>query len=144
MTNHSTVQNPTIVARYGEREVELAATGDGLIHFAECLLTGEPKIEISLSVPADKSAAPFHGFLAKLAIEICDGKVVIKHDHETLRIRGATEDLKRFADNIRWLALKDSSAAGLPRDHVHIEHYPDHFYLAPDSDPLILVREESA
>jgi|SRR6266852_6227793 len=138
----STPEELRIVARYSSDEIELTGTADALVHFARCLLRADSVTEIPLAIPDGMSAAPFDGFLSKARVEIRSGKVLLKHDETILGISGSIEDLKQFSTNIESFAKNiPRKAVGTLRDHIHIEYYPDHFYLAPGSDPLILVKE---
>ena len=70
-------------------------------------------------------------------IEFCrrSGKVCISlvQDKSSLMIKGDTESLDVFADNIDEFASKADSGT-----HLHIEYYPGHYYLAEGSESLVI------
>jgi hypothetical protein len=70
-------------------------------------------------------------------IEFCrrSGKVCISlvHDKSSLILKGDTESLDVFADNIDEFASEADFGT-----HLHIEHYPGHYYLEEGSESLVI------
>ncbi len=62
-----------------------------------------------------------------------DSLVQIGCSSDSLSIEGAREKLEVLAENIEYVA---SSAAD--SNHIHIEYYQDHPYLAAESMPLVI------
>jgi hypothetical protein len=54
-------------------------------------------------------------------------------DSESLDVRGGPEALALLADNIEGFASE-----GDVDDHLHVDHYPDHDYLAEGSGSVVV------
>jgi len=81
-------------------------------------------------------------YLQELVIRVDSGLLRVSGTNDQLLITGSKEKLGLFSDNIDWLV--ESQATGIPhkRDHLHIEFYPGHSFLAEDALPLILIRQD--
>jgi len=135
-----------VVASYASLgQIEVAGNASALLEFAAVLAAAEPLTERFLMVPSDRTASPYDHFLQKMRVEKNEEKVLITKEEDTLKISGSTQNLSQLAENIRWLASREDAPrlSDTLRDHLHIEYYPDHFYLAPCADALIVVKEDS-
>ena len=128
-----------IVASFAKHQVEVTGSVSALLEFAETLVGPEASTVRTLTVPSDKTASPYDCFLREMRVEKNGDKVVINREKDALKISGSAESLRYLAENIRWFA--DSEHLNSPGDHLHIEYHPDHFYLAPGSDALIVSKE---
>jgi len=95
----------------------------------------------NLRVPEQTSPSPYAGFVTAFKVENNDDCVWVGLEGNTLVIRGSVDKLKILAENIEWFASSEKSNPS-GGDHLHIEHYPDHFYLAPSSIPMVLVLRD--
>ncbi|WP_162890399.1 Imm32 family immunity protein [Streptomyces olivoreticuli] len=85
----------------------------------------------TLVVMADGSTKPIK--------DIQIGEKVLATDPTT----GRTEARPMCRREPRWLEvlgenIEQFGAKSLPSDHLHIEYFPDHYYLAPDSTSLVV------
>jgi hypothetical protein len=72
--------------------------------------------------------------LTHVRVQATDTMVLIKGDPDTgsLTITGAPDHLRILAENLNEMAQADDGG------HQHIEHWPDHFYIAEGSHPLVV------
>lgn len=131
-----------LVARF-ERSggIELEGSAAGLLRLAALLRRGDDGMVYQLTVPADREAGPYDGFLAQLRLKTTAEPVRIYRDAETLQIEGSSAGLETLSQNIEFLV---SSAAGPDaieegHRHVHIEYYEGHPFLAQETEPLTIV-----
>ncbi|GAA2118247.1 hypothetical protein GCM10009759_65360 [Kitasatospora saccharophila] len=105
--------------------------GDG-----ELLLAGsaEELRRLAGLVSAGTGLLPAHGSLLGIEVRASAGGVLVAVDEERSLLVIGGGDARRavFAEELREIAaLEDGS-------HFHIEHHPDHFYLAGGSLPLVV------
>jgi hypothetical protein len=75
--------------------------------------------------------------LAGLTVTASEHSLVqIGIEDDMVRVVGGQTGLETLAENIRIFA----GDAGSPDDHLHIDYYPGHFFLAEDSEPLVFAR----
>ncbi|MEV7419688.1 hypothetical protein [Streptomyces sp. NPDC089919] len=89
------------------------------------------------TVPATSSAEPDFGGTELVAVEVAatDGpgvRMTVDQDRRVLLVEGDRRALTDLAEEFRSTADLDDGG------HQHIEHHPDHPYLAADSLALIL------
>lgn len=121
-------------ALYAETTGEslLSGTPDELLALAGLLREGAG----DLALPPVADPAPYDRALVEFRVRHrATGKVRVRVDGGTLEIGGAPEYLAVLADNIADFAADPDAG---PRHHLHVEHFPDHFYLAEDSAPLVV------
>jgi hypothetical protein len=135
-----------VIASYASSgQIEVTGSARALLEFAEALVTPEPLTERTLTVPSVRTPSPYDGFLQKTRVERNEDKVLITKEEDMLKISGSPQNLRYLAENIRWFASteNDPELSNSSRSHLHVEYHPDHFYLAPASDALIVARENS-
>ncbi|MGW9350502.1 Imm32 family immunity protein [Nocardiopsis flavescens] len=89
-----------------------------------------------LALPPVADPAPYDRALAEVRVRHrATGKVRIRVDGGPLVIGGAPEYLAVLAENVAGFAADPDAG---PRHHLHVEHFPDHFYMAGDSAPLVV------
>ncbi|GAA1310431.1 Imm32 family immunity protein [Saccharothrix xinjiangensis] len=92
----------------------------------------------------DRSGDPAPYDLARGAVDIVtapSGKVVVTSDvdRSTLTISGERSAFSVLARNV--LGLAEDGTVG---EHAHIDYFPDHFYLSPDSAPVVVLEPTTA
>jgi hypothetical protein len=113
-------------------EVDIEGSGEALAVLGNCL--AEDASELSTLAEFDPS--PYDAVLTTIRVRARPaGRVTfaVESDSRTLRISGAREFLDVLADNVLGFA-REAHARG---DHIHIEFFPDHYYL--DDCPIALV-----
>lgn len=103
------------------------------------LVANEVIALVHLHVPQAESAEPYDGFLSVLQVVESEGPVEVRQTGSTLTITGSKQNLAILSENILFLANHPETLNGMP-NHLHIEHYPDHYYLAPSSLPLVISK----
>jgi len=84
----------------------------------------------------DRGATPYDVFIKRMVVRQAPSKVRITREDDVVVVTGRREELNVLADNI------DSLVHGAERgDHLHIEYFPDHFYLDQGSEPLVVRME---
>ena len=85
----------------------------------------------------DASPAPYEGFLKELAVVVGTGPVRIYREQERLVVAGLPDSLDAVAELIEDLAGQGYGDGPVP-NHVHVEYWPDHPFLHPDAEPLVV------
>ena len=126
-----------IVGRYSRNTgFELEGPAPALVALADLLEdSSEPSCRFA-GVPRPAGPEPYEELVDGLIVQRTGGPVRIEKDGADLRLTGDPERLHLLAENLRFLAADDGS------DHLHLEYHPDHFFLDPSAEPLILVRRE--
>ncbi len=128
-----------IVASYSRTgETELRGSSLGLLSLARLLTSDEPS-SAKFRVPDKSSVYPYDAFLHSVSVTRNEQPVTITRENNTLVISGSLDHLSLLADNIIGLATQASDHTG----HLHIDYYPDHFFLSPLSDSLVVERDDS-
>lgn len=111
-------------------EIDLSGDQTDLTTLAALVASGNG----SLSSGARPDDPPGEIALTHVRVRTTETMVLIKGDPDTgsLTITGALEHLHVLADNLNEMAQSDAGG------HQHIEHWPDHFYLAEGSHPLVV------
>jgi hypothetical protein len=112
------------------RELELAGTADELRSLGGAIESGAG----SFALQTNADVSPYDIALRHLKIETNSREgVAISVDQENnqIIISGPIERLMILGQNV--------SNAASSGDHLHIEYFPDHFYLDRDSVPLVIV-----
>jgi hypothetical protein len=85
----------------------------------------------------ERNPSPYDRLLKEISIAPkLNAKVYVGQMGERMVISGSLEYLSILAENIRHLAEHPISSSAVPY-HIHIEYYPDHFYLEKESTPLV-------
>ena len=113
-------------------EMELRGSSSQFKELAARLRSGK---EISVSLDDVPAPSPYDRSLSRVVIRGGSGKVVISlmDDGQSLLICGGGEFMAVLATNVDGFAED-----GVRGEHVHIEYFPDHYYLAQDAEPLVL------
>ncbi|MEW2051769.1 hypothetical protein OHS71_01355 [Streptomyces sp. NBC_00377] len=112
-------------------ELELSGTRSELLALGRELRTGRGEF------PLEKVSDPFpySRSLSRMSVRRASGKIMISSsgDSESLDVQGGEEAFALLADNIEGFA---SEADG--DDHLHVDYYPDHDYLAEGSGSVVV------
>lgn len=112
-------------------ELELSGTRSELLALGRELRKGYGEI------PLEKVSDPFpcSRSLSWMSVRRASGKILTSSsgDSESLDVRGGPEALSLLADNIEGFA----SEADVD-DHLHVDYYPDHDYLAEGSGSMVV------
>lgn len=136
--------NPPLnmVAQYSaSSDLLFEATVAALGRFADLLEDDSLETDFELVVPAEPVAASYEGFLTALHLVKVEGQAGLKiyRERNVLIISGGLANSSTFAANIRFLQEEALSRPSMQSVlHLHIEYYPDHPYLDPNSDPLVI------
>ena len=117
-------------------EANVDGTRDDFLGLAALLLQGKGEIKTD----TEGSPAPYDKFLKSIIIKTVPGQRVTFSATEDgdLLVAGESAGLEKLAGNLKWFA----EGEGRNGDHMHEEYYPDHFYLAEDSIPMVFVLKE--
>ncbi|WP_199744669.1 Imm32 family immunity protein [Actinomadura harenae] len=79
--------------------------------------------------------------MSRIDFRQASGKVGISSsgDGEVMEVQGGLDSLALLADNIEGFALEADQG-----DHLHVDHFPEHDYLAEGSDPLVVCIDGDA
>ncbi len=116
-------------------EVELVARSDEFNGLASALRAGEGSIALETAT----DVSPYDTSLGVVVVSTAwrdDVLIEVDRDSSQLLISGSVGKMDILADNVA-----EMSEAALA-EHLHIEHFPGHFYLNADSAPLVLRRAE--
>lgn len=128
----------TLVARFGTRGIDLRGDEKSLRALGLRLRNIREGIELPLHVPLGESPAPYTSFATKLSIKPSTGPVCVEREQDSIVLKGDGAKLEVLAQNFE-------TAAGMSvrDDHLHIEFYPGHYFLAAESLPLVVFRVET-
>jgi hypothetical protein len=115
------------------KEIEIAGNKDELVDLSKNLLKDNAEIFLH-SEKLDPS--PYSTFLKKIRVQIIPNHLIeFQVIGEFLSVKGSYEKLLILAENI-----ENFGNDGDKGDHIHIEYFQDHFYLSPESNPLVLLH----
>ena len=126
---------PNLVSRYspGFGETEIAGSRSGLKELVDFLEAGTGKI--ATDIP-DEDASPYEMYLTGIEVRLVpDRRVTLSVDpaRGVLDIAGSQAFLDVMASSIRGL-----SQSGRSDQHLHVDYFPDHFYLEPSEASLVI------
>lgn len=114
--------------------LEIAGSQDALMQLADWIAAGGGAL--SFEKP-ETTPAPYERWLTGLTVTASQHPLVkIGTDDDTVSVVGGRTGLATLAENIRIFA----GDAGSPDNHLHIDYYPGHFFLAEESVPLVVRR----
>ncbi|WP_133898433.1 hypothetical protein [Streptomyces sp. KS 21] len=118
-------------------EMELSGPRSDLMALARELRSGQG--EIRLEKVSDPS--PYSRSLLRITYRQASGKITISSsgDSESLEIQGGLELLSLLAENIESFALEADQD-----DHLHVDYFPEHDYLASGSGSLVVAIDSDA
>jgi len=125
-----------------EGEVELAGTVPGLQDFADILRSEKPAIICTLTIPEDTSPKPYDSFLYEIQIRRTGDLLDIYAEDGALVLAGSAKSLDILASNVDFLRENAEIPTQITH-HIHVEYYPDHFFLVPSALPMVISIEES-
>ena len=113
-------------------ELELRADGPGLVALARRLVSPGAG---HLRLDGVDDPWPYDHSLDRIEVVVSPEWLTITclDDRGVLRISGTADRLAILAANVRNLASTGSTG-----DHLHIEWFPEHFYLSEDSEALVI------
>ncbi|MFK4598258.1 Imm32 family immunity protein [Streptomyces pristinaespiralis] len=119
------------------RETELSGTRSELLALGQWLRSGQGE----MSAATVANPYPYGRSLPRIGLRRADGKVRIapSGDGESLEIQGGAQALALLADNVEGFALEADQD-----DHLHVDYFPDHDYLADGSDSLVIGMDADA
>lgn len=111
-------------------QIEIESNVDGL----RCLsvLLRRPPAEAYLSEPPP---SPYPSWVEHVLIIETDGLLTISAIEHELTIAGKLEYLECLAADCDYMANKKEFPSG---EHIHVEYYPDHPYMAKNSLACII------
>lgn len=112
-------------------EIELSGTRSELLRLVRDLRTGQGEIHLSKV----ENPFPYDSSLSRIEFRKSSGKVKVSSlsEGETLELQGGLESLGLLADNIEGFALEAAED-----DHLHVDYFPEHDYLAEGSGSLVV------
>ena len=119
--------------------LNLCGNVNGLSRLADTLID-IGKLPAVIVLIRERNPSPYDGLLEEISIALKpDAKVYIGQEEEKMVISGSQEYLSILADNLRFL-VENSISFSLNSEfyHIHIEYYPEHFYLEKESIPLVV------
>jgi hypothetical protein len=124
-------------ARYARRS-GFAVSGDRIaLNGLARILRGDASADAAeVLLQPGSEAAPYEEFMSKLVVRHDSGRVSVTKKLDEVLITGSPQHLRLLAENIE--ALADDAEGDR---HLHVEYYPDHFYLDQSSEPLVIELE---
>lgn len=122
------------MGKYDRVQIDLEGDAESLRELAQEIRQLHDVCEWPLGKPASGSPAPYSGLAVSLRIQVTNEKVCVSRVEDQIIITGSIEKLEILAHNIKFAADNPDG------NHEHIDYHPNHFYLAPQSVPLIVSR----
>jgi hypothetical protein len=123
-----------LTGRYSQSgDLALEGSCTALREFARALNRGP--LSLDLFVPRNATASPYEEFLRCIVIKPSEERVQIAREGTSLVISGDDKSRSLCAENIQHLA---EPADATRTRHLHVDYHPDHFYLVPQSLPLVI------
>lgn len=127
------------IARFtSDGDVEICARRESLEDLSAILASNAIPLTLELQTSFD-DPKPYQGYVTKILIEVGKGLVSIELKESHLVIAGAHEHLEVLSEDIDYLTNLGIQETGI-EEHLHVEYYPDHPYLAPSSAALVVRR----
>jgi hypothetical protein len=118
-------------------ELELSLSAEA----ARQLGTALRQSEADLVTLVEGPAAPYDEWLSRIIVHRTEsGRVLMRVDEDAsaLVLQGEQRFLGTLAENIEGFVNDEPGSD----DHLHIEHYEDHYYLAPSQVSLVVVADD--
>lgn len=97
-----------------------------------CSLIKTDSRELIVSVETNFDPSPYNLVIPKLIVLVQTGPVKVFIQHQCLYIAGSPDNLEGFSS---YLLFNENAKPG---DHKHFEYYQDHFWIDPQSIPLVI------
>ncbi|MFE7455794.1 hypothetical protein [Streptomyces sp. NPDC057554] len=112
-------------------ELELSGTRSELLALGQKLRSGRGEIILAKF----SNPFPYTRSLLRIEFQQATGKIRISssEDGEALEVEGGPESLSLLAENIEGFALEADQD-----DHLHVDYFPEHDYLAEGSGSLVV------
>ncbi|WP_419704192.1 Imm32 family immunity protein [Promicromonospora sp. NFX87] len=119
------------------RELELSGTRSELLALGRKLRSGRGEILLA-KVP---NPFPYTRSLSRIEFQQASGKIRVSSsgDGETLEVTGRLESFSLLAENIEGFASEADQG-----DHLHVDYFPEHDYLAEGSGSLVVAIDSYA
>lgn len=117
-------------------DVDLAADLTTLRELLERLRDNAPPLSFELCAPTTPPA-PYDDSLEELAFKAGDGLLNMEIIGKALVISGSDKNIQVLSDDIQWLIEQIEGGADLG-NHLHVDYYPDHSYLASSNVSLVI------
>ena len=117
--------------------LNLCGDVNGLKRLADTLVD-IGKLPAVIVLNRERNPSPYDGLLKEISIALKPNTLVyVGQEEERMVISGSQEYLSLLADDIRFL-MENSTSSNSEFYHIHIEYYPEHFYLEQESIPLVV------
>jgi hypothetical protein len=118
-------------------EFEMSGTPSDLLALGRKLRSGEGEIFLEKV----RDPFPYSRSLLRIEVHRASGKIIISSsgDGEYLDVEGRLESLSLLADNIEGFAWEADRG-----DHLHVDYFPEHDYLAEGSGSLVVAIDGDA
>ncbi len=124
-----------LTVRYTTYEAEIRGDAAALEALAGLVRGGAPS---RVALRSAAKAAPYEAVAAALVIAPSEGPIVVSPNGDEISLRGGAKERGTLAGNVEAAYRIHGPASG---DHVHIEYYDDHPYLAAESMSLVIVLD---
>jgi len=124
-----------MIAKYSDNTgLSIEASTDEFIFLAKNIVENSAFISCELD---EIDPFPYQKLLSRIMIKIEPGKLANLQviENMNLLISGSKENLIQLASEIDTFAKNKQLG-----NHLHIEYYDEHFYLASDAVPLVIER----
>ena len=119
-------------------EIEITVNKNDLLELSEKII--EDNAEINAIVLAKSKAAPYDRFLSGIKVMLLPDKLVefqVTQD-DKLSLQGSLDKMSILSDNFLSASQADDDYFDLGK-HEHIDYFPEHFYLSPNSIPVVIM-----
>lgn len=131
-------QKSNVQGRWGRDEIELAGSLGEFRILASQLKEATKGLSITLAELNSEMIKPYVGVLHQIVVQREPGKKVrITRQGEILHLSGDGHYLEMLANTLAF--PDDTPPTPLGNYHIHVEYFPGHFYLAPDSELMVVV-----
>jgi len=125
--------------REGLDDLCLVGSPEGFTSFADVLQRARGEDTWHLQAPPPEEIAPYDCALtaATIVLDSQTAGVRISKQGDILRIVGPEDALGVLADNLCQFEVWQREGRLPPHAHQHLEHWPGHPFLTPDSNTLV-------
>jgi hypothetical protein len=102
----------------------LSGPAEALTQLADAFSGDVISIEVT---PDDRSV---------IVVRLTEGLVTMRHEGSNVEIVGGRDALDDLAYTLRFVAAGPVRSS-IPY-HAHVEHFPGHLWLSPDSEPVVV------
>jgi hypothetical protein len=124
---------------YDDAVIEVEGNDEALRDFSSKLVSCDEAAEFTLPSPSDSDTREL-SYADTLHIVVTTEPLAVSRTNKALQISGSKETLLLLSENICWLTNIAKPTTPAVSDHLHVEYYPDHRFLAEGSLSLIVTR----